>query len=107
MEGIFAILLPAIIVFIVTRARLESKRLENRRLELASGQGGDGKQNRLLLEDNKKLRERVENLESIVCSVDYELNQKLAKLLDEQRSLAASTGSSPGVAPGAGEAAAV
>ena len=29
----------------------------------------------------------MENLESIVCSVDFELNQKLAKVIDEQRSL--------------------
>ena len=44
--------------------------------------------NKKLVEDNKQLRERVENLESIVCSVDFELNQKLAKVIDEQRSVA-------------------
>src|SRR5262249_28518308 len=33
------------------------------------------------------LRERVENLETIVCSVDFELNQKLAKMIDGQRSM--------------------
>jgi serine/threonine-protein kinase len=46
-----------------------------------------GKQAQLLLEENKMLRERVENLEAIVCSVDYELNKKLAKVIDEHRSL--------------------
>jgi hypothetical protein len=110
MEGVIAILsvfgLPAVIVYIISRSRLETKRLEHRRLELTAGSGSAAQQqeSKRLLEDNKKLRERVENLESIVCSVDYELNQKLAKLLDEQRSLAASTGSSPDVV---GEAAAL
>src|SRR6476469_7365832 len=40
---------------------------------------------KLLVSENKLLRERVENLESIVCSVDFELNQKLAKMIDETR----------------------
>jgi serine/threonine-protein kinase len=35
----------------------------------------------------KLLVERIENLETIVCGVDLELNQKLHKLLDEQRVL--------------------
>jgi eukaryotic-like serine/threonine-protein kinase len=62
-------------------------RLEERRLELEAKNGTGGKETKLLLEENKLLRERVENLESIVCSVDFELNQKLAKVIDEQRSL--------------------
>ncbi len=40
--------------------------------------------------DRKVLLERVENLEAIVCGVDFELNQKLSKLIDEQRLLAES-----------------
>jgi len=40
--------------------------------------------------ERDKLRERVENLETIVCSVDYELNQKVGRLIDEQRMLAES-----------------
>ena len=32
-------------------------------------------------EERKRLEERVQNLESIVCSVDFELNQRLNKLL--------------------------
>src|SRR5262245_58739495 len=35
----------------------------------------------------KQLLERIENLETIVCGVDLELNQKLHKLLDEQKLL--------------------
>ena len=41
-----------------------------------------------LTADRDRLRERVENLEAIVCSVDHELNQKVSKLIDEQRMLA-------------------
>ncbi len=40
--------------------------------------------------ERKLLLERVENLEAIVCGVDFELNQKLSKLIDEQRLLAES-----------------
>src|SRR5689334_5176040 len=80
-------------------------KLEERRLELEARNGGSGADARRLTEENKLLRERVENLESIVCSVDFELNQKLAKVIDEQRSLllpaigqtaATGSGSSPG-----------
>src|ERR1043165_8844629 len=63
-------------------------KLEERRLELEARTGGSGNNNsetKRLTEENKLLRERVENLESIVCSVDYELNQKLAKMIDESR----------------------
>src|ERR1043166_1288424 len=96
-------------------------KLEERRLELEARTGGSASETKRLLEENKLLRERVENLESIVCSVDFELNQKLAKVIDEQRSLmlpaiaqtgsgaasasgsspsAAAPGSSPGGVPG-------
>src|SRR6185295_10022992 len=73
---------PAI-VYLRNRHKLEERKLE---LEARNGRGG-GQETRQLIEDNKLLRERVENLESIVCSVDFELNQKLSKVLDEQRSL--------------------
>jgi len=63
-------------------------KLDERRLELEARTGGGNKEDtKLLVEENKLLRERVENLESIVCSVDFEINQKLAKVIDEQRSL--------------------
>src|SRR5690349_18069266 len=62
-------------------------RIEERKLELEAKTGGSNQETKRLTEENKLLRERVENLESIVCSVDFELNQKLAKVIDEQRSL--------------------
>ena len=68
-----------------TRTSSRSKRLELEARRAAAA--GDPTRRKQLIEENKLLRERVENLESIVCSVDFELNQKLAKLIDEQRSL--------------------
>ncbi|MEZ4364539.1 MAG: serine/threonine-protein kinase [Kofleriaceae bacterium] len=38
-----------------------------------------------LREERKLLVERIQNLETIVCSVDFELNQKVSRLLEEQR----------------------
>jgi eukaryotic-like serine/threonine-protein kinase len=61
------------------------------RLELEAksrGGGADDETVKRITDENRLLRERVENLESIVCSVDFELNQKLAKVIDEHRSLA-------------------
>src|SRR4051794_32711676 len=74
-------------------------KLEERRLELKARTGGDGgnRETKRLTEENKLLRERVENLESIVCSVDFELTQKLAKVIDEQGSLILPAGASAGV----------
>jgi len=73
------------IVYLRSRHKLEERKLE---LEARTGGGGgNSKETKQLAEENKLLRERVENLESIVCSVDFELNQKLAKVIDEQRSL--------------------
>jgi predicted Ser/Thr protein kinase len=74
---------PAI-VYLRNRHKIEERKLE---LEARTG-GRDGPETRKLAEENKLLRERVENLETIVCSVDFELNQKLARVIDEQRSLA-------------------
>jgi serine/threonine-protein kinase len=62
-------------------------RIEERKLELEARTGGGSQDTRRIIEDNRLLRERVENLESIVSSVDFELNQKLAKVIDEQRSM--------------------
>jgi serine/threonine-protein kinase len=86
-------------------------KLEERRLELEARTGGSSSDTKRLTEENKLLRERVENLESIVCSVDFELNQKLAKVIDEQRSLllpaigqTANPGTTPSPSPGAAAA---
>src|SRR5690349_18653989 len=76
-------------------------RIEERKLELEAKTGGSNQETKRLTEENKLLRERVENLESIVCSVDFELNQKLAKVIDEQRSLilpAGAQAANPGTA---------
>jgi predicted Ser/Thr protein kinase len=76
--GVFGVA-PAL-AYVKHRARLAERKLE---LEAKTGVGGaDAKK---LIEDNKLLRERVENLEAIVCSVDHDLNLKVAKLVDEQR----------------------
>src|SRR3954471_3958047 len=87
------------IVYLRGRHRIEERRLE---LEAKTGGGAGGQDTKQLVEENKLLRERVENLETIVCSVDFELNQKLAKLIDEQRSLLLPAGGGAGAAaPGA------
>src|SRR5215510_9372147 len=85
---------PAI-VYLRGRHKLEERRLE---LEARTG-GSSSNDTKRLTEENKLLRERVENLESIVCSVDFELNQKLAKVIDEQRSLILPAGNPAGGAP--------
>jgi serine/threonine protein kinase len=74
--GAFAVPLYAI------KMRYEAKREQR---QLAAGKPEDDQHVKQLTTENKLLRERVENLESIVCSVDYELNQKLAKMIDESR----------------------
>jgi serine/threonine-protein kinase len=83
---------PAI-VYLRGRHKLEERRLE---LEARTGGSGNNSETKRLTEENKLLRERVENLESIVCSVDFELNQKLAKVIDEQRSLILPPGAQAG-----------
>jgi len=90
-EGMLAILgtfgMAPLIVWLRGRHKLQDKQLElelQRQKALPPGDDPDVKR---LEEENKLLRERVENLETIVCSVDFELNQKLARLVDEQRSL--------------------
>jgi len=82
LAGLLAIVMSLGMAPAIIKIRADAK-LKARKLELEAGGGGN---NKLLLEENKLLRERVENLESIVCSVDYELNQKLAKMIDGQRS---------------------
>lgn len=88
---------PAI-VYLRGRHKLEERKLE---LEARrSGGGGSSQDTKRLTEENKLLRERVENLESIVCSVDFEINQKLAKVIDEHRSLMLLPGTAPQVGAG-------
>src|SRR5262252_5164183 len=83
--GLVAVLGAFAVPLYALRARHEERK---RRLELEAGKGGGNEEEtQQLREENRLLRERVENLESIVCSVDFELNQKVAKLIDEQRSM--------------------
>src|SRR5678815_1657094 len=77
-----------LIVYLRGRHKIEERRLE---LEARTG-GASTSDTKRLTEENKLLRERVENLESIVCSVDFELNQKLAKVIDTHRSLVLAPG---------------
>src|SRR5262245_40217443 len=82
--GLVAVLGAFAVPLYFLRVRHEERK---RKLELEAGPRRDPKEEAKLLEENKLLRERVENLESIVCSVDFELNHKLAKVIDEHRSL--------------------
>jgi serine/threonine-protein kinase len=94
--GIVAII--SVFGFIPLTTYLRNKlRLQEKKLELEAKQPKalpPGEDFNKLKEENKLLRERVENLETIVCSVDFELNQKLARLADGQRQA-----STPGAAP--------
>lgn len=86
-EGILAIVMslgmaPAII-YLRNQHKLKEKRLDLEAKGLLTA--GPNLNEQKLLAENKSLRERVENLESIVCNVDLELNQKISKLLDESR----------------------
>jgi len=103
--GLMAVLGAFSIPLYALRARHHER---TRRLKLEAktrGGSGDDGEVQQIIDENKLLRERVENLESIVCSVDFELNQKLAKVIDEQRSLLLPAGGA-GAAPAAPEDAA-
>jgi serine/threonine-protein kinase len=66
-----------------------------RRLELESQQkkGGDPKELEAIHAENARLHARVQNLESIVVNVDFELNQRLLRLA-ESTSMAGTKGES-------------
>ncbi len=80
--GLAAIIMSLGMAPAIIKIRSDAK-YKARKLELEAG----GTPQKQLVEENKLLRERVENLESIVCSVDFELNQKVARLIDERRSV--------------------
>jgi eukaryotic-like serine/threonine-protein kinase len=100
--GLMAVLGAFSIPLYALRARHHER---TRRLELEAtktrgnllGPGDDDVQR--ITDENKLLRERVENLESIVCSVDFELNQKIAKVIDEQRTGGQLPAASPSPVP--------
>ena len=77
MEGIFAILavfgMPVLLVYVIKYFRFREKQLE-------ASRGQDPQLLKALEQERKLLEERVQNLESIVCSVDFELNARLNRL---------------------------
>ena len=79
------------IVFFTTIGRVVGKVVDGRaKARARRGEAldaGAARQLEGLLAERKLLNERIENLETIVCGVDLELNQKLNKLIDEQRLL--------------------
>jgi serine/threonine-protein kinase len=79
--GLMAVILSLGTPAYIVKRVMDSK---DRRAKLALESGGApaGDHVKRLEEENKRLRERVENLESIVVGVDYELNQKIARLID-------------------------
>src|SRR5689334_19509397 len=84
--AILALGSPAYIVAKISEQRTKRRQLE---LEHEAKKGADPKQLEAMKAERKLLVERIENLETIVCSVDHDLNQKLVKLIDEQRLLEA------------------
>lgn len=106
--------MPMYIVKKVVEARAERHRREHeaKMLMLRAGSAeppaATSKELEELKKERKLLVERIENLETIVCSVDYELNQKVARLLEEQRSAvsplpAGATPAAPESPPARGE----
>ncbi len=72
---------PVVIVREILRHRERRAELAaQERRQLPAGRGADDPERKLLLE-------RIANLETIVCGVDFELNQKLSRLIDERRML--------------------
>jgi serine/threonine-protein kinase len=83
MEGVLALLMPVFIVFIVTYFRFRTKQLAamERQSQLSAP---DPKLLEAADKERKALEARIQNLESIVCSVDFEINQRLNRVLAEQ-----------------------
>ena len=80
---------PFVFAAFTVKTVLEHRRA---RLELERGKGADPKLLEAGARERKLLVERIEHLETIVCSVDLELNQKLSRLIDEQQLLPAPAG---------------
>ncbi len=101
MEGIVALVAviatfvtPVVIVREVLAYRERKARLALDR-ERPALPPGTGDELAAAKAERDRLRERVENLESIVCNVDYSLNQKLGRMLDEQRAAQVATTAPP------------
>jgi hypothetical protein len=92
---------PFVFAAFTVKTVLEHRRA---RLELERGKGADPKLLEAGARERKLLVERIEHLETIVCSVDLELNQKLSRLIDEQQLLPAPAGATSAPAPAGGPA---
>jgi serine/threonine-protein kinase len=101
MEAIIAILMVFGAPALVAIKWLDYRRDKHRAELAASRDKADPKELEAMRAERKLLVERIENLETIVCSVDHDLNQKLVKLIDEGRLLSASGGAAlpPGPTP--------
>lgn len=66
-----------LIVFIVSHFRFRTKQLAAQQLQTP-------RQLEAVEREKKALETRIQNLESIVCSVDFELNQRLNRVIAEQ-----------------------
>jgi serine/threonine-protein kinase len=96
MEGVVAILLPFLIVFTVSYFRFRTKQLE-----LDKKKEPDRKLLEAAEKEKKQLEARIQNLESIVCSVDFELNQRLNRMAAEHsRAMLAAPAAAPAAAMG-------
>src|SRR5687767_12803468 len=91
---------PAYIVAKIQEHRTKRAKIDADARALAAGAAGDPKELEALRKERKLLVERIENLETIVCSVDHDLNQKLVKLIDEGRMLTSGAGVPPSPGPG-------
>ncbi|MEP7126445.1 MAG: serine/threonine-protein kinase [Byssovorax sp.] len=72
--------MPVAIVFVNRYFRFKERELER---GLGSGGRGDEKQLESGNKERKLLEARLQNLETIVCSVDFELNQRLNRVAAE------------------------
>src|SRR5690348_14983078 len=93
--GLMAVLGAFSVPLAALKYRFEERKKRLELEEKKARSGMDDEEVKRITDENRLLRERVENLESIVCSVDFELNQKLAKVIDEQRSLILPPGAAP------------
>ncbi len=88
MEAVLGILgvfgMPVLVVYIVTVYRYRTRQLA---LEEKRAIAGQPKLLEMADKEKKALEARVQNLESIVCSVDFELNQRLNRVLIEQSAI--------------------
>ena len=92
---------PVLVVRAVLASRERREQLALERERVKALPAGDPDKVAALEAEKKLLVERIENLESIVVGVDFELNQKLSRLIDEQRMLTgqvAASSPSPGPA---------